>query len=317
MMLKRLLAILVLCVASVTLLGTALVYAQTPSPAIIESYTIENIDGSNVTNGPLMAGATYTVSFEVNVGVDLANTTLILSTPLTKVEDIYWSLKNDYAGVDTNLWQPGQADIEFDVVKGLAKFTLKGSVPSDYTSEKLSNDDYLHFPRNISLVRLSLGPDATLLDEFPVEVRDQAIVAYQQTMTEKASLLKTTDADPKYENLATEIIALAEGLYSKGYVEEATSLLNTLPESASDFPTPVPEGSYTIYIVIIVILAVILIAFLILFFRAKSNSSFIRQQVDEEAGKLDVLSVRTSKIDKQLARDIDQVKEQLERISGG
>jgi uncharacterized membrane protein len=128
-------------------------------------------------------------------------------------------------------------------------------------------------------------------------------------------LLKTTDADPKYEDLATEIITLAEGLYGKGYVEEATSLLNTLPESASDFPTPVPEGSYTIYIVIIVLLAVILIAFLILLFRAKSNSSFIRQQVDEEAGKLDVLSVRTSKIDKQLARDIDQVKEQLERIS--
>ena len=71
-----------------------------------------------------------------------------------------------------------------------------------------------------------------------------------------------------------------------------------------------------VYIVIIIVLAVIILAFLTLFFRARSSSSFIRQQIDEEAGRLDVLSVKTSKIDRQLARDLEQIKEQLERISG-
>lgn len=315
---KRLLAIFVLCSAifGMSLLGTTTVHAQAPSPAVIETYVIENIDGSDVTNGPLMAGATYTVYLEVNIGVDLANTTLSLTTPMIKVEDVYWSLENDYPGIDTELWQPGRATIEFDVVKGTAQLTLKGAVPSDYTSEKLPNGDYLHFIESISLVKLTLGPDDTLLDECSAEVRDQAIVAYQQTLTEKTSLLQTTDADPKYEDLATEILALAEEFYSQGYVENATSLLNTLPSSASDFPVPVEEGSFVIYIIIIVVLAVIMLAFMALFFRARANSSFLRQQVDEEAGKLDVLSIKTSKIDRQLARDIEQVKEQLERISG-
>jgi hypothetical protein len=314
---KRLIAVFIICSAVLgMLLGTTAVYAQQPSPAVIETYVIENIDGSDVTNGPLMAGATYTVTLEVNIGVDLANTTLSLTTPMIKVEDVYWSLENDYSGIDTDLWQPGQATIKFDIVKGIAQLTLKGAVPSDYTSEELPNGDHLHFIESISLVMLTLGPDNTLLDECSAEVRDQAIVAYQHTLTEKDSLLKTTDADPKYENLATAIMALAEELNSKGYVEEATDLLNTLPESASDFPVPVEEGSYMIYIVIIAVFAVIMLAFLTLFFRARSNSSFMRQQIDEEAGRLDVLSVKLSKIDRQLARDIEQVKEQLERISG-
>ncbi len=315
---KRLIGIFVLCsvLLAILLSGATSVYAQQPSPAIIETYSIESSNGSDVTNGPLMAGAAYTVSLEVNVGVNLANTTLSLTTPMIKVEDVRWSLENDYAGIDTDLWQPGLATIEFNVIEGIAEITLIGAVPDNYTSEELPNDDELHFIKSIPLVELTLGPGDTLLDEISVEVRDEAIVAYQQTLTEKDGLLKTTDADSKYEDLAAAIIALAEGLNSQGYVEQATSLLKTLPSSASDFPVPVEEGSYMVYMVIIAVFAVIMLAFLTLFFRARSNSSFMRQQIDEEAGKLDVLSVRLSKIDKLLARDIEQVKEQLERISG-
>ena len=315
---KRLIGIFVLCsvLLAILLSGATSVYAQQPSPAIIETYSIESSNGSDVTNGPLMAGAAYTVSLEVNVGVNLANTTLSLTTPMIKVEDVRWSLENDYAGIDTDLWQPGLATIEFNVIEGIAEITLIGAVPDNYTSEELPNDDELHFIKSIPLVELTLGPGDTLLDEISVEVRDEAIVAYQQTLTEKDGLLKTTDAGSKYEDLAAAIIALAEGLNSQGYVEQATSLLKTLPSSASDFPVPVEEGSYMVYMVIIAVFAVIMLAFLTLFFRARSNSSFMRQQIDEEAGKLDVLSVRLSKIDKLLARDIEQVKEQLERISG-
>ena len=229
---KRLIGIFILCsaVLALVLSGAALVYAQAPSPAVIETYSIESSNGSNVTNGPLMAGATYTVSLEVNVGVDLANTTLSLTTPMIKVEDVYWSLENDYAGIDTDLWQPGLANIKFNVVKGIAELTLKGAIPVDYTSEELPNDDELHFIRAIPLVELTLlGPVSTLLDEISIEVRDEAIVAYQHTLTEKDSLLKTTDADPKYEDLATSIVALAEELYSQGYVEQAPACLVPCP----------------------------------------------------------------------------------------
>ena len=310
----RILAILILCSVLAMILGSAITYAQTPSLAIIESYTIENVDGSDVTDGALMAGATYIVSLDINVSVDLANTTLTLATPLEKVKATYWSLENDYTGVDTETFQPGQSSIEFDIVKGVAQFTLTGSIPSDYTSEKLPNDDFLHFVKDITLVELSLGTD--VLAEISAQVKDQAIDTYQQMLTEKNNLLQTTTTEPKYAAFAGSVIDQAENLSNQGYVQNAIDLLDTIPSTSSGLPTPISESSSAPYIIIIIVLAIIMIAFAALFLRARANSSFIRHQVDEEAGKLDVLSVKSSKIDKQLARDIEHVKEQLERISG-
>lgn len=378
---RGLLAILILCSVLVMLLSTTTTYAQTPQTVGISSYVIRSDDGRDVTNGPLMAGATYTASLEINVGVELANATLSLETPMQKVEDVYWKLENDYPGVDTESWQPGQAVIDFNASKGIAQFTVKGSIPFDYTQETLSNGEsdevLLHFARSISLVKLSL--DSEVLEERSVEVVDQAILVYRQTITEKESLLQTAstdptyrklsaaviavaddlssngyvqnaidlldilpvsasdfpstekyqqaldeknslmqtlDIDPTYEELAANVIALAEDLSGSGYVQNAIDLLDTLPSSASGFPSPVSEKSFLPYLIIIVVLAVILVTFFALFLKARSSSSLISQQVDEEAGRLDVLLVRVSKIDKQLASDIEQIKEQLERISG-
>ena len=374
---KRFLAVLLLCAVPAMVLGAATTYAQPPSPAIISSHVIESEDGSNVTNGPLMAGARYTVSFEINVGVVPPDTELSLLTPLEKAkgQDIYWRLENDYEGVDTHSWQPGRPTIEFDAVEGIAQFKLEGVIPSDYTSEKLSNEEYLHFARYISLVELSLGEK--VLGEVEIQVKDQAIVAYERTLADKELLLQEANTDPTYAALAEDVISLAQDLSSRGYVQNAIDLLDTLPSTASDFPTiedyqqkltekkdlletvdtdptyaalaekvialaenlssegyvqnaidlldtlpsgasdyPPPEKSFLPYIIGIAVLAVILIAFVGLFLRGRANSSFIRQQVDEEAGRLDVLSVRISKIDKQLGKDTEQVKEQLERIIG-
>jgi len=318
---KRFFAIFVTCSILAMVLGTATTLADEPPLATIESYVVENIDGTDVTQGHLMAGDTYTVSFTVNVGVDLADNTLILSTPLEKVGDRYWQLENTYEGVDTQLWQPGLSQIEFNVVEGDAEFTLKGAVPSDYTSQELPNEEDLHFPKSIALVQLSLGPDGDPLGERSLIVKDQAILAYEQTLADKELLLQeaTTDpneADPKYVKLVEDVIDRAEDLYANGYVENANDLLDTIPVSVSGFPIPVSEESSLPYLIGIVVLAVILIVSVALFLRARANSSFIRQQVDEEAGRLDVLTVRISKIDKHLGEDIEQVKEQLERIIG-
>ena len=109
---KKVLSVLVACSVVAMLVATLVggsAYAQSPSPAVISSYTVKNIDGSDVTDDRLMAGATYTVSLEINVGVDLSDTKLRLSTPMSKVEDVYWRLLNDYPGVNTNTWQPGQS----------------------------------------------------------------------------------------------------------------------------------------------------------------------------------------------------------------
>jgi len=370
-------AVLITIIVLVILLFPATAYTQTSFT--ISSYSIESEDGGDVTDNPLMAGLTYTVSFEVTLDATLDGTTLRISTPLSKVGDVYWRLVNEYTGVNTNIWQPGQDSIQFDAIKGVAQFTCTGRVPSTYTTEELTNGDTLHFTSPISVVSLSLSGSGELLDEIETEVKDETIIAYQNLLSNKQSLLQVTGADPTYHTLAEDIVTLSEQLSEKGYVEGANSLLailpdqegdfptieelesditeksnlvasvdtdssyanlvndiislaevlgdegyvniadqllDNLPDSAADFPEPASEQSSVPYLVVIIVLALITVAGFVLFMRAKSNNSFIQQQVEEEAGRLDVLLVRISKIDKQLANDISQVKEQLERISG-
>ena len=376
----RVIVTLIISLVIASLLCPAIASAQDPSPAVISSYTIENVDGSDVTDGPLMAGATYTITFEVNVGVDLPDTKLSLSTTLEKAESTYWDLINiDYTGVNTSLWKPGQASIDFDAVGGIAQFILKGTVASSYTTEELSNSDNLHFIKPMSVISLTLSPSGDPLDDLTIDVVDQSILSYRQTLTDKQGLLQITGADPTYKELAQSVITLAIAMNDKGYVEDAINLLQTLPDdasnfpssegfdealqmkidllrdvdteptyaelvdtalslaedlndngyvnnardvlgilpgSASEFPDPIAGSSSIAFIIIIIVIAVMFIAVFMLFLRTKSNSSFIQQQIEEEAGRIDVLLVKISKIDKQLANEIQQVKEQLERISG-
>ncbi|UCC60889.1 MAG: hypothetical protein JSV02_03445 [Dehalococcoidia bacterium] len=316
------LAVIVLCLISTLLLEATGASAEDDIlRAEITSYKVIDLGGADdVTAKNLMAGNSYEITFTIEVGITLGNKTLVLATELERIDQQtdYWDLKNDYRGIHTETWQPGSSSIEFDMVKGNATIALTGRIPNNYTSVNLSNNRKLRFPRTISILRPSIQPDNTILEEQvkTTNVIDQTIDTYQKLLIAKGNLLREAEADLKYEELANGIIERAEELYSYGYVDEANDLLNTIPDSTAGFPVPVEEGSYTIYIVIIALIALILIALLALLLRARSNSSFVLQQVDEEAGKLDVLLVRISRIDKQLARDIEQVKEQLERISG-
>jgi len=313
---KRFLSgIVVSCAVLAMLLAPGVAYSQTTSTIGISSHTIVDDDGRDVSDGQLMAGDTYEVSFEITVDVDLPDTTLTLETDADKAGGVYWSLDNNYGGVNTDTWQPGLPSIDFSAVKGKAKFALRGTVPSDFTKENIEqNNEILHSVGDISLVKLSLGSD--LITEISAEVTDQAIRDYQRILTDKRNLLQTAEIDTEYGQLAQKVVSQAEILSDNGYVQKAMNLLNTLPATESGFPTPLSEESSLPFIVIIAVLALILIVFFVLFVRARSNRSFVLQQVDDEAGRLDVLLVRVSKIDKQLAGDIGQVKEQLERLGG-
>ena len=228
-------AVLIITMVLVILLFPAIAYSQTSFT--ISSYTIESEDGGDVTENPLMAGSTYTISFEVTLDATLDDTKLLLSTPLSKVGDVYWRLVNDYTGVDTTTWQPGQDSIEFNATEGVAQLTCTGKIPSTFTTEELTNGDTLHFTAPISLVSLSLSSSGKLLDAIETEVKDETIIAYQNALNNKQKLLQSTGADPTYCTLAEDIITLSEQLSEKGYVEGANSLLAILPDQAEDLPT--------------------------------------------------------------------------------
>jgi hypothetical protein len=302
------------------LLGATSIDAQTTPQIDITSYVIRTQDGSIVAGSPLRADGVYMVDFEITIAVGLEDITLTLETPMEDVVGSpYWNLENDYPGIDTRTWQQGQPSIDFQAVEGVAQFRLMGRVPSDYTLDFLSSqewdaDEVLHFPRDIYPVKLLI--DTRDLLDRSVEVTDQLIDTYRQTLSEKQNLLDNTDVASEYDILASEILFQAETLSDRGYLQRAKNLLDTLPDSQSGFPAPSSDESSLPLIVVIAVVAVILLIFFFLFLRARSASGLIRQQVEDEAGRLDVLLVRVSKLDKQLAGDIEQVKEQLERLSG-
>jgi hypothetical protein len=294
------------------LFGMLPVYAQTSSIGISNWVVMDN--ERDVTHSSLVAGDTYEVFFDVTVDVDLPDTTLTLSTPLEKAGDVYWSLENEYEGVDTDTWQPGMSSIDFSALKGMAQFSVKGTIPPDLTKEMLENGEILHQVESLTLVELSIG--AELLSTIPSEVTDQAIIDYRDELDKKQDLLRAASIAPEYESLAEKVISQAEALSDEGYVQSARNLLNTLPVSVAGFPAPPSDESSLPLIVVIALLAVVLLVLFFLFLRARSTSSLIRQQIDDESGRLDVLLVRVSKLDKQLASDIEQVKEQLEKLGG-
>jgi len=57
--------IVVICLVFTMLLGSSVAIAEGELKADISSFTVKNIDGSDVTEGNLMAGNTYMISFEI------------------------------------------------------------------------------------------------------------------------------------------------------------------------------------------------------------------------------------------------------------
>ena len=61
-------------------------------------------------------------------------------------------------------------------------------------------------------------------------------------------------------------------------------------------------------------LALISLIFLFLFYRTRTSKSFLVSSVNEKANRLDLLLVRASRIDKELATEIERIKKELEDL---
>jgi hypothetical protein len=300
-------------VFSITTMNTQ---ADGTALAEITSYTINDAAGRIITDAdPLIAGSTYTVDFEINIGI-ASSDKLILTTDLEKAKDVYWELLNsDEYPIEP--WQPADKSIEFDAVKGVAQLKLTGTVPEDYTSEEpLPNGDVLHFEKDITVIKLSLS-SGDLLGQRSKKVIDQTISGYQSSLQEKQDWLEDADAESHYINLVEEVVNEAQVLADKGYAERATSLLNTIPNPPEWSPKPIPQSIPSVlpYIIVIIIVVLIAIALVALFFKSRSSADFMRRQVQEETDNLDEIAHEAGRVNRSLSDKIDKVRENLEGIS--
>ena len=313
-MLRRLLLLLSLSLVSVA--SAAPVHAQTQqlAPATITEVQVTTVDGKAVKDTPLMAGATYRVSFVIEAAAGLKEKA-VLKTSLVRSpgSDRFWTLKGTYPGIDAVSWQPGQSSILFDAVPGKAQLQLEGSVPADYVSETVAGGQQLHTARDIALLELSLesGP---VVSAVKSEVIDSAIEEFRSVLSAKKQLVAGMNADQSYVKMAAAVVASAEAQAKVGYTSLALDTLKAVPTSG----WAAPSASTSYQWIIIGVLAVIaaLLAFLLM--RARNEAGFVKRQTDGQAKRLQILALKASRIgDSALTDGIEQVRKELEQSAGG
>jgi len=279
------------------------------APAVLSSFVVLDPNGNDITDNALVAGGEYTIKFTIEIGATLSDN-ILLSTSMEKSKNVFWTLENNYAGVDTSTWTPGSQSIMFQAKEGIAEFTLDGMIPEDITEQQLQDiQKTVHSLQQFSILILSLE-SMEILDDKTYTITDQTIITYENLLSDKRRILTETSMDAKYSELALSIVNEAETLTSFGFYDDAIILLSTIPNS--DFPEP-PIAA-TLYMAASISLALISLIFLFLFYRTRTSKSFLVSSVNEKANRLDLLLVRASRIDKELATEIERIKKELEDL---
>ena len=282
-------------------------YAQ--APAVLTNFTVLDPNGNDVTDEFLVAGGSYTINFEIEIGATLSDN-ILLTTSMEKSGNSFWTLNNNYQGVDTSVWTPGSQSITFQAVEGTAQFTLDGKIPGSITEKDVIDmDKTVHALELVPILVMSLD-SMEILDERTYTITDQTIISYDALLQSKLEKLDSISMEGKYNSLALEIVSEAEYLTTFGLYDDAIKLLNTIPDS--DYPAP--PSTTTLFIIASVILGITTIAFALLFIRTRSSSSYMSSSVSEKADKLDLLLIKASRIDKSLSDDLETIKRELKEL---
>lgn len=298
-----------LLIFSLFLSGIILPISYAQAPAVITSFTVLDPNGNDVTDEFLVAGGSYTINFEIEIGATLSDN-ILLTTSMEKSGNSFWTLNNNYEGVETSTWTPGSQSITFQAIEGTAQFTLDGKIPEAITEKEIADiDKTIHALELVPLLVMSLD-SMEILDERTYTITDQTIISYDALLQSKTEKLDSISMDEKYNSLAFEIVSEAEYLTSFGLYDDAIQLLETIPDS--DYPEP--PRTTTLLIVSSIFLGITTIAFLLLFIRTRSSTSYLSSSVSEKADKLDLLLIKASRIDRSLADDLETIKKELKEL---
>ncbi len=281
----------------------------------ITSYTVVNTEtqqvlmevdfatGKNTTYAPIIGGTEVTVTFTVNVfTTGSGNLKLSTSMQHSKIKlDRYWELvSGDYAlGSDFN---PNSASTQFNWVKGTFTMICYGK-----TNVVLK-------PTPLMLVGLYSSTGDPLDSIKPIITTagaDQFQNLYNQKEAKLQSLIDAGVAEG-YVTLYSNVLNQSTNLANKGYVNDAISLLNSLPNSGE----PIGSALELIMLPGIAIAAVVAVVFAVMFLRARGKNSYTQLVIEDQIKDLEGLTLRASKIDRTIASNLDGVKDRLKRLVG-
>ena len=260
---------------------------------------------------PLFDGSELKVTFTVNVELTVSHVNLKISTDLThsSIEDRYWQLHTqEYSFEDYN---PNEKTLEFTQVKGTFTLTCYGKVPKGVTTQTISGY-VLHNVKDLVTVKLT-GPSGELLDQIENEVLDAEIDEYRNLVEirdEHLEVMKNTGVSPGYVEIYENVINQAEVQAELGFVDEAISLLDILAVSQE----PASSLGETLFLPVMVALGIGVAVIGILYIRSRSKSSYVLSVIEDQIRDLEGVTLRVSKIDRDLASRLDSLKERLKKL---
>jgi len=267
--------------------------------------------GEIIEYAPLFAGSELLVTITVDVALTATYANLRLATNLapSTIEDRYWQLQSqDYQFVDYN---PAQQYVEFQQVRGTFTILCYGRIPMGITQEKIGGF-VLHKPEDYVLIKLT-SPSGELLDRIKSDVLDAELDEYRNLLEkreDKLETLKDTGVAPGYIEIYEGVLEQAEAQAELGFVDEAIAILDLLAVSQE----PVSSSVEILFLPVMGGLAIAVVAVGFLYLRARGKRNYVLSVIEDQIKDLEGVTLRASKLDKNISLRLDSIKERLKKL---
>ncbi len=279
--------------------------------------TVNFQTGMNTTIQPILVGDELNVTFAVTVSTSAPYASLQVSTTMSHslIESTYWQLQSNYAGINSQSYNPNQQSVSFNQTTGTLVMSCYGTIPQSATQTQIGSLTLYKSAQPV-LIKL-VGPDGTVLDQITVSVIDSKISQYQTAYNSALAQVTNFQAqgvDPAYITLYKNVLDGAQTLANEGLVDNAIVTLTQLSASSpASIKTPVEA---TLFIPAVVGLAVVLVIVAFLFVRARGKSSYYSLVIEDQIKDLEGLTMRAARVDKTIASGLDGIKERLQQLVG-
>jgi len=270
---------------------------------------------------PLLSGGIYVV--HVNITIPLkADIEVVAYTQLEwDGQDALWKVMEDPAGA-VKSFDPRLNEISFVPKAKDVKLVLDivGRVPRGITMKSIDGLT-LHLKTPIKPILLEVK-DGSPLDYFEKVAIDADIAAFDNKLEQKEVFLNEVrnEVDDKWFSLASSVVDYSESLAAKGFTDNASEILGFIPSNRDEVPLkPVEKNPWmaNVSYVSIGILGILATIGLAQWSRARSKSSAYEYLLKEQVKKLEVLRVRSERVDPRFASEVGELKETIKRVLGG
>jgi hypothetical protein len=276
--------------------------------------------GQDTSNAPILAGVELNVTITVVISTTSPNTNLSLSTTMghsTVVQDAYWDLQSSFAGVSST-YNPNQASMSFKQTTGTFAISCYGAISAGQT-QTVANGITLNKKSDISVIKLT-DPAGNQLDKITITVVDSKINQFDTLVATAQANVLTMNAsgiDPAYISLYQSVINNAKNQASQGLVDNAISLLSQISVASSSKPVSITTPiEATLFLPAVAALAVIVVLVLFLFVRVRGKVNYDKLVIEDQIKDLEGLTLRASKVDKNLTVSLESVKDRLKSLVG-